>query len=208
MSKKLIGLFICVLMLITSMPAIGAIDNHPSTKLVMINQTNGIYWVGVEYTFFVEIPIDPDSDKMYIFVDWGDGTDSGWLGPYNSDEIVGATHFWMDTGTYEIKTKAKDIYGNEGDWSAMSITVVPPNRLFRDMEISGTLKTRPWRGLIFSILNFDCITVDKAISGNVQLDSFTCHNYKFVTIALNVHTYDKDTLFIEASTPFAILIDY
>ncbi|GAG84471.1 unnamed protein product, partial [marine sediment metagenome] len=182
---------------------------HPSTKLVMTNQTNGIYWVGVEYTFFIEIMTDPDGDKMYIFVDWGDGTDSGWLGPYTSGEIVGVTHFWTDTGTYEIKTKAKDEHGDESGWSdSLSISVIPPNRLFRDMEISGTLKTRPWRGLIFSILNFDCATVDKAISGNVQLDSFTCHNYKFVAIALNVHTYDKDTLFIEASTPFAILIDY
>lgn len=207
MQMKIVGTIVCMLLLITSIPVIGAIDDHPSTTPVTTNLTNGVYWVGVEYTFCIVIPSDPQGDQIYIFVDWGDGTNTGWLGPYNPGEIVDVTHFWTKVGIYVIKMKAKNEYG-EGSESYLRITVIPPNRFFRSMEISGTLKTRPWKGLIFSILNFDCATVDKAISRNVQLDPFTCHNYKFVALVLNVHSYSKETLYIEASTPFAILIGY
>ena len=60
---------------------------------------------------------DPDSDELYYFWDWGDGTDSGWLGPYDSGEQCNATHAWSKKNNYEIKVKAKDIHGSESDWS-------------------------------------------------------------------------------------------
>ncbi len=60
---------------------------------------------------------DPDNDKILYLFDWGDGTDSGWVGPYNSEETVRISHEWNREGNYEIKVKAKDIYGEETDWS-------------------------------------------------------------------------------------------
>jgi hypothetical protein len=71
---------------------------------------------GTEYTY-TSITTDPDDDNVYYFLDWGDGTGSGWLGPYNSGEGVSTTHTWTSPGGYEIKVKAKDINGAQSEWS-------------------------------------------------------------------------------------------
>lgn len=207
MQRKIIGIIVCTLLITTCISAIMAVSMHPTAKPSITNLTNGLYWVGVEYTFFVTF-VDPDGDNVYYYIDWGDGTYMEWLGPYNSGETISFTHYWNETGNYEIKMKAKDLYGNESDWLVLSITVIPPNRFFKDMEINGTLKTRPRRGLILNVINFDCATVTNAILGNALLDPFICHSYKFVAITLKIHFYDKETLYIDASTPFAIIIGY
>jgi len=72
--------------------------------------------VGKEYTYST-ILFDPDGDQMYCKWDWGDGTFSDWLGPYNSDVDVEASHIWNERGSYLIKAKAKDVYDAESDWS-------------------------------------------------------------------------------------------
>jgi PKD repeat protein len=60
---------------------------------------------------------DPDEDQISYLFDWGDGTDSGWVGPYDSGATGSATHTWTSKGSYEIKVKAKDTNGAESDWS-------------------------------------------------------------------------------------------
>lgn len=72
--------------------------------------------IGTEYSY-TSSTIDTDGDTVYYFFDWGDGTDSGWLGPYDSGEGVSATHTWTGPGGYEIKVKAKDIDGAQSEWS-------------------------------------------------------------------------------------------
>jgi hypothetical protein len=54
--------------------------------------------------------------------DWGEGeNNSGWLGPYKSGQLVKASKSWFtlkgSTKTIEVRLRAKDIYGNEGNWS-------------------------------------------------------------------------------------------
>ena len=70
--------------------------------------------VDYDYTF---ITSDINEDNVYLFVDWGDGTESGWIGPFQSGEPVILNHTWMNRGAYLIKAKAKDIHGNEGAWA-------------------------------------------------------------------------------------------
>jgi len=60
---------------------------------------------------------DPNDGEVYYLFDWGDGTDSGWIGPYNSGQTIEASHKWTGTRDYEIKVKSKDEYGAESDWS-------------------------------------------------------------------------------------------
>jgi hypothetical protein len=64
---------------------------------------------------------DPDRDDVYYFIDWGDGTISGWFGPYLSGEEVTQSHTWSVKGTYLVKAKAKDIYNQEGPWGTIQI---------------------------------------------------------------------------------------
>ncbi len=72
--------------------------------------------VGKYYTYSTQTT-DPNDDDVYYFFDWGDGTDSGWLGPYASGETVSATHRWYNKGTYNVMVKAKDESGIESGWS-------------------------------------------------------------------------------------------
>ncbi len=71
---------------------------------------------GVSYLYTTSTT-DPDGDLVSYMWDWGDGTVSSWLGPFNSGATATATHSWTEQGTYSIKVKAKDIYGDESDWS-------------------------------------------------------------------------------------------
>ncbi|MEA2054152.1 MAG: PKD domain-containing protein [Candidatus Thermoplasmatota archaeon] len=66
---------------------------------------------------------DPDGDNIYYLFDWGDGTDSGWRGPYSSGSTGYAYHLWNTPGTYQVKAKAKDEHGAVSSWSS-SLTVV------------------------------------------------------------------------------------
>jgi len=81
---------------------------------------------GVEHTY-TTTTTDPDEDDVYYLWDWGDGTDSGWLGPYDSGKTVSCSHSWANDGLYNIKVKAKDIYDIESDWSpSRTLTITHP----------------------------------------------------------------------------------
>ncbi len=59
---------------------------------------------------------DINNDDIYYFVDWGDGTDTGWIGPYQSGENVHVENPEVSIRAYYIKVKAKDENGMETDW--------------------------------------------------------------------------------------------
>lgn len=68
---------------------------------------------------------DPDGDGVYLLFDWDDGTSSGWMGPFESGEIVNLEHTWIQEGQYHIRVKAKDLTGlQSAGWSeALEIKV-------------------------------------------------------------------------------------
>jgi len=55
--------------------------------------------------------------------DWGDGSYSAWLGPFDSGEVISASHAWSK-GSYNIKVKAKDVLGAESNWSDPLILII------------------------------------------------------------------------------------
>jgi hypothetical protein len=70
----------------------------------------------VNHTFCVTVN-DPDGDTVFCLWDWGDGTSSGWLGPYTSGEEICVTHAWSNEGSFDIQVKLRDEYGAESEWS-------------------------------------------------------------------------------------------
>jgi pyrrolidone-carboxylate peptidase len=66
---------------------------------------------------------DADIDDVYYFIDWGDGTNSGWIGPYDSGVEITAKHVWNEKGTYIIKAKAKDVFNAESGWGTLDVTM-------------------------------------------------------------------------------------
>lgn len=89
-------------------------DNQPPEPGIPSGKEFG--FPGHEYTYTVNAT-DPNGDNVYYLFDWGDGTNSSWLSPYESGEMAKANHTWTMKGTYVIKAKAKDDYGLEGNWS-------------------------------------------------------------------------------------------
>ena len=89
--------------------------------------TNGK--INVEYTY-TSSTTDANGDQLYYLFNWGDGTDSGWVGPYVSGVTASAKHTWTEKGDYEIKVKAKDIDGAESVWSDPLPVTMPRNKAF------------------------------------------------------------------------------
>jgi hypothetical protein len=71
--------------------------------------------IGEEYTYTI-VTTDPDEENVFYWIDWGDDTNTGWIGPYNSGEEVTISHIWYENGIYEIETKAKDVF-DITEWS-------------------------------------------------------------------------------------------
>ena len=72
--------------------------------------------IGMKYSFST-IADDADNDLLYYKFDWGDGSTSDWLGPYNPGEEITALHNWSKFGNYKIQVKARDEHRAESDWS-------------------------------------------------------------------------------------------
>jgi hypothetical protein len=86
----------------------------PGTPERPSGPTKGI--VGVNYTYSTRTT-DPDGDRVYYQWNWGDGSTSDWIGPFDSSESASVNHSWPEAGTYNVTVKAKDIYGIESGWS-------------------------------------------------------------------------------------------
>jgi hypothetical protein len=96
---------------------------------------------------------DTDSDILSVYFDWGDGSNSGWI-PSVSNGIFGLTHSWESNGSYQVKTKAKDVYF-ESPWSD-SFTVIigniPPEKPEKPYG--------PISGIILALQNYSTSTID------------------------------------------------
>ena len=94
--------------------------NQPPDLPIITGPTKGKVRSTTSYNFTA---IDPDGDGVYYFIDWGDTTNSSWIGPYSSGEKITESHTWSKKATYTLKAKAKDIYGNESDWTQLEVTM-------------------------------------------------------------------------------------
>jgi len=91
------------------------VDNEPPERPSKPSgETDGYH--GTSYLYDTSTN-DSDGDNIFYFFNWSDGTNSGWIGPYASGELCNTSHTWQIPGTYNISVKARDIYGNESDWS-------------------------------------------------------------------------------------------
>lgn len=66
---------------------------------------------------------DPENDDIYYYVDWGDGTNTGWSLAYNSGETMTQSKSYDAKGTYTIRAKARNSNGAESDWGTLPISV-------------------------------------------------------------------------------------
>ena len=103
-------------------------DNHPPDKP---NKPKGpdSGAPGEECVYSTET-IDLDNDDIFYKFDWGDGYDSGWIGPETSGVTITAKKTWSSTGKFSVKVIAKDVNGAESEWSDSLIVSMPKSKFF------------------------------------------------------------------------------
>ena len=117
-----------------STPLLVSIDaNHPpEIPSRPTGPTSGN--TGNTYTYR-SITADPEGNKIYYLFDWGDGNNSGWIGPFESGETGEASYIWKEDGNYEIKVKARDDWGLESEWSE-HLTITMPKSYHYPFNLS------------------------------------------------------------------------
>jgi hypothetical protein len=77
---------------------------------------------GVEYEYTFS-SIDPEGDDVSYYINWGDGDFEPWSDFQLSGDDYVDSHIWDEEGNLILKAKAKDIHGDESDWSRVSIKI-------------------------------------------------------------------------------------
>jgi predicted secreted protein len=93
-----------------------------------------------EYSFSLS---DPDNDLIYLKVNWGDGTITPWLGPYQTGHAITINYTWLVEGEYNLRAKARDTYGAESEWSDVVLVTVINDDAPTIPDIRGKTKGAP-----------------------------------------------------------------
>ncbi len=96
--------------------------NIPPKSPLITGPNIGKY--GASYTFMFSA-IDPDGNPVSFYIDWGDDT-KDWTREYASGDNVRIEHAWYEIDIYTIKARAKDVYGDESNWSEFEIKISIP----------------------------------------------------------------------------------
>jgi parallel beta-helix repeat protein len=101
--------------------------NDPPDKPTIKGETNGKIKTEYNYSF---LSSDPEGLHIWYFIDWRDGTDTGWIGPYPSGKEINKSHSWLEKGEFAIRCKCKDPYGNESEWGELRVTIPKNQNVF------------------------------------------------------------------------------
>jgi hypothetical protein len=129
-----------ILPIITT-PAVITINHAPNKPATPSGPTNGK--VGTSYTYTTNC-IDPDGDFVDFWFDWGDGHNSGWVGPFASGAPGSASYTWTSQGNYNILVKAKDSKGIESIWSDALTVTMPRSKAIQSTPFLNFLQCYPY----------------------------------------------------------------
>jgi len=103
--------------------AFGPVEsNSPPETPTISGETNGN--VREEYAYKLRV-VDPDNNPISLYIDWGDGTHTGWTFERASGENCYYGHKWEEEDNYTIRVKARDVLGEESDWAYLEVTMPP-----------------------------------------------------------------------------------
>ncbi len=102
-------------------------DSQPPNKpMTPTGPTGGKVRAKLTYTTSA---VEPDGEQVYYMFDWGDGTKSGWIGPFSSGETGSAEHAWTTEDTFTIRAVAKDENGEISVRSDPLTVTIPRNKV-------------------------------------------------------------------------------
>lgn len=92
----------------------------PPSKPTITGKTSGKPGTKYDYTF---VSTDPNNKELAYYIDWGDGSNTGWIGMYSSGTPVKLTHKFTSKGSFTIKAKARNTDDDESDWGTLQVTM-------------------------------------------------------------------------------------
>jgi outer membrane protein assembly factor BamB len=107
--------------------AFNEIDIDAPSEPVIIGPGEGEYDVKYEFRFSASSPLGND---LFYFVDWGDWSNSGWIGPYKSGDLVFINHSFEDgpqSDNMVVRVKARDGNNLWSPWGYHDFNI-PRNR--------------------------------------------------------------------------------
>jgi hypothetical protein len=129
----------------------GLLSNPPATP-VLTGPNSGV--IDVMYTFNA-VTTEPDGENVYYFFDWGDGSNSGWLGPYTQGQQIAAQKAWSATGTYTVRVKAKDINQAQSGWSIPISMTILTDRPPSTPTMTGRAEGEPGHFYLYTLTTID-----------------------------------------------------
>ncbi len=129
----------------------GMLSNPPATP-VLTGPNTGV--IDELYTYQA-VATDPDSDNVFYYFDWGDGSNSGWLGPFTSGQEGTAQKSWSATGTYTVRAKARDIYHASSGWSTPIMMEITTDHAPNTPTLTGPAEGKPGNSYKYSLTTTD-----------------------------------------------------
>jgi hypothetical protein len=126
--------------------------SNPPAKPVLTGPTSGV--INEEYTYSV-VTTEPDGEDIYYLIEWGDGTNSGWLGPFNSGEQTSAQKSWSAAATYTVRAKAKDVNQVSSEWSDSLLVTITVDRPPNTPTINGPAEGKPGTSYLYTFTTTD-----------------------------------------------------
>jgi outer membrane protein assembly factor BamB len=128
--------------------AFGRLDSNAPFAPDIDGPTRGLPGIEYDYSFKA---ISPIGNNVYYWVDWGDNSKDGWIGPYKSGEKITLTHTWSTFNKFTIKARARDTDNRWGPWGELTVT------MSRDKATNNILLRQIERFPLFPIIFLDFI---------------------------------------------------
>jgi hypothetical protein len=116
-------------------------SDPPAQPTKPSGETFGIWHYEYSYT---SSSTDPEGDEIFYLFEWGDGSNSGWLGPYPSGATATGSHTWTELGTFSVTVKARDIWGSGSPPSEPLLVTITDNTPPNTPSIMGPTSIKPF----------------------------------------------------------------
>jgi hypothetical protein len=141
---------------------VDSINNPPNQPDQPYGPTTGEVGINYEYTFTAT---DPENDNISYYVDWDDGSFSGWTEQHPSGDSITLSHKWSDEKSYDIRVKVKDEQDLEGFWSEI-LTVAITESEETEPELEVSIDTG--FGLLVEKVSAQVLNIGEAAASNVN----------------------------------------
>jgi len=118
------------------------VNSNPPNNPKIHGKTKGKSGDEYEYTFST---VDPDGDDVYYWINWGDETNTGWLGPFSSGDEQSADHTWNKVGDFKIRIKAKDVNDVGCDYEKLNVQMPKIKHIIGNTMLFNLLKNNLYK---------------------------------------------------------------